>query len=85
MSKDVGWVQFPGISKAHYVVRSKSLCGRYGYWGRLYDRIRYGRESKCLECQRGYDRREVKRVFDPATDAWLAEFDWRKKQSGKDG
>lgn len=84
MGRDFGWVQFPGIRKAHYVLRSKALCGRYAYWGRLYDRMEYGRESKCAECLERLERRERELVFSPAQEDWLAQFDWKMKASGKD-
>lgn len=81
---DIGWVQFPGISRVHYVQRSKALCGRYAYWGRLYDRMRYREEAKCRECVKKFEALEREKIYDPATEAWLAEIDWKTAAGGKE-
>lgn len=82
---DVGWVFLPGARRAHYFRDGVSLCGVWGYWGRCFVSGRYELAGRCKECVVLYASEEKQKIFDPSTDAWLAEYDWKKEAAGDHG
>ncbi len=82
--KDVGWVFVQGAHRAHYFRDRKSLCGVWAYWGRCFIPERYELAGKCKACESAAVGLVKKKVFDPATDAWLEEHDWKRRAGGDD-
>ena len=76
--RHVGWVFLAGGRKAHYIRDRVSLCGRWAYWGQMFIAGKVERAGKCAECLEQEKRLVREKIFDAATEAWLAEFDWKK-------
>lgn len=57
---DEGWVWFLNSRKAHYIVESRALCGRWLYLGREHEQGKDDSPDNCVECRRKLLKRREK-------------------------
>lgn len=62
-----GWGLAWNFRKAHYFIESRSLCGRWMYFGKLED-ARHDHSDNCKKCRSMLEKKYPEKLTEEATD-----------------